>query len=61
MSVLNMLGPWKVALLGNVVSLEEVHPGVGFEAPPSAEESVSPGCTQIKMQNSQPFLQHMSV
>jgi hypothetical protein len=27
--------------------------GVGFEAPPSAAESVSPNCSHIKLQNSQ--------
>jgi hypothetical protein len=31
---------------------------VGSEAPPSMEESASPGCCQIKMKNSQLLLQH---
>ena len=32
--------------------------GVGFEAPPRVEESVSPGNSQIKMQDSQLLLHH---
>jgi hypothetical protein len=59
---LNMLGPWEVTLLGGVALLEEGYhcglEGSWSQVPPSVEEDlvVSPGCSWIKMQNSQLLL-----